>query len=221
MSPIEEVRESLREFRDAIRDLTESRARRSYLSARIPRRFRVYGTGRRNDGIAPSFFRENAAPKLNHAKGATMAEIIDGKAVGEEVVATVKALTAELLERAASSPGWRWSSSARIRRARSTSPPNRARPRSAAFIRCSTRCRPTPAEAELLRIIARTQRRSRDQRHPGAAAACRRTSIPAASSRPSRRKRTSTASISSMSASSAPANWRRPSCRARRPARCC
>jgi hypothetical protein len=30
MSPIEEVRESLREFRDAIRDLTESRARRSY-----------------------------------------------------------------------------------------------------------------------------------------------------------------------------------------------
>ena len=32
MSPIEEVRESLREFRDAIRDLTESRARRSVLS---------------------------------------------------------------------------------------------------------------------------------------------------------------------------------------------
>ena len=30
MSPIEEVRESLREFRDAIRDLTESRARRSF-----------------------------------------------------------------------------------------------------------------------------------------------------------------------------------------------
>ena len=30
MSPIEEVRESLREFRDAIRDLTESRARRPY-----------------------------------------------------------------------------------------------------------------------------------------------------------------------------------------------
>ena len=30
MSPIEEVRESLREFRDAIRELTESRARRSF-----------------------------------------------------------------------------------------------------------------------------------------------------------------------------------------------
>jgi polysaccharide biosynthesis transport protein len=30
MSPIEEVRESLREFRDAIRDLTDSRSRRSY-----------------------------------------------------------------------------------------------------------------------------------------------------------------------------------------------
>ena len=33
MSPIEEVRESLREFRDAIRDLTESRARRVLLTA--------------------------------------------------------------------------------------------------------------------------------------------------------------------------------------------
>ena len=39
------------------------------IERRIPRRFRVYGTGRRNDGIAPSFFDENAAPKLNHAKG--------------------------------------------------------------------------------------------------------------------------------------------------------
>ena len=56
-APIEEIRDSLREFRDAIRDLTESRARRRYSELHCNRRrFRVYGIGRRNDGIAPPFF---------------------------------------------------------------------------------------------------------------------------------------------------------------------
>jgi hypothetical protein len=52
------VRESLGEFRKAIRD----KVRRFLLQANCPLwLFRVYGTGRRNGGIAPFVFRENAA----------------------------------------------------------------------------------------------------------------------------------------------------------------
>jgi hypothetical protein len=36
---------------------------------RNPPRLRVYGTGRRCDGIAPPHFRENAGPKRKTAKG--------------------------------------------------------------------------------------------------------------------------------------------------------
>ena len=82
-----------------------------------------------------------------------MAELIDGKAVAEEVVGKVKQRTAELVEAGHGRRDWRWSSSARIRRARSTSRPRARRPRSAAFIPSSTHCRPRPREAALLALI--------------------------------------------------------------------
>ena len=81
------------------------------------------------------------------------------------------------------------------------SPARAGRRSPAAFIRCSTRCRPRPAEAELLALIAKLNADPDDPRRAGAIAAARRPVAGARASKRSRRTRTSTACIRSMSGS--------------------
>ena len=84
-----------------------------------------------------------------------MAEIIDGKLVAEDVVATVKRLTAELVAQGPcrARPG-------RGHRRRGSGEPGLCRlqvarrPRNAASIPSSTRCRPTPARPRCSKLIA-------------------------------------------------------------------
>ena len=220
MSPIEEVRESLREFRDAIRDLTESRAPPVLLTANSPAVSSLRHRTAHMTGLRRRIF-VKMPRRSARRQGRAMAEIIDGKAVGDDVVATVKALTAELLRSGGRQPGL-----AVVIVGEDPASQVYVASKSRKAKECGFHSRAAHAagrhqRGRAARAHRRPQRRPGDRRHPGAAAAARPHRFRPASSRRSRRKRTSTASISSMSASSAPANWKPPSCPARRPARCC
>ncbi len=147
-APIEEIRESLREFREAVRDLAEKPgAPASFLTAKYTCAFEFTAPDGALTGLRVLIFGDNAR-RNEQLAGGIMAEIIDGKAVGEDVVAKVKTLTAELVAsggtaaRPCGGHRRRGSGKPGLRRVQ-----DRRRPRNAASIRCSTRCRPKPARA--------------------------------------------------------------------------
>ena len=108
-----------------------------------------------------------------------MTEVIDGKAVGDDVVATVKALTDELLRSGGKQPGLAVVIVGEDPASQVYVASKSRKAKECGFHSVQHTLPADTSEAELLRIIADLNADPGDQRHPGAAAACPRTSIPA------------------------------------------
>ena len=109
-----------------------------------------------------------------------MAEIIDGKAVADEVVGEVKPPDGGAGRgRACGSRAWRWSSSARIRRARSMSRPRRSKAKECGFHSVQHTLPAETTRGGPARPHRRAQRRSRRSTASWSSCRCPTTSIPA------------------------------------------